>query len=50
MKRVPDTRYVFNNTCLDILAVAAEMLKGELEYRKGHVDEAFAHLRKIGRA
>ncbi|MEM8947722.1 MAG: hypothetical protein AAGA21_07485 [Pseudomonadota bacterium] len=46
VKRVPDTRYVFNNTCLDILAVAAEMLKGELEYRRGNVDQAFAHLRK----
>ncbi len=44
--RVPDTRYVFNNTCLDILAVAAEMLAGEVEYRKGNVDAAFAHLRK----
>jgi tetratricopeptide (TPR) repeat protein len=44
--RVPDTRYVFNNTCLDILAVAAEMLNGELEYRKGNFDQAFAHLRQ----
>ncbi|MGI9501014.1 MAG: hypothetical protein ACR2P3_13330, partial [Geminicoccaceae bacterium] len=24
-RRVPDTRYVFNNTCIDILGVAAEM-------------------------
>ncbi len=46
VQRVPDTRYVFNNTCLDILAVAAEMMSGELEYRKGNFDEAFAHLRK----
>ncbi len=45
VKRVPETRYVFNNTCLDILAVASEMLKGELEYRKGNIDQAFAHLR-----
>jgi tetratricopeptide (TPR) repeat protein len=44
--RVPDSRYVFNNTCLDILAVAGEMLKGELEYRKGNHDVAFAHLRQ----
>jgi tetratricopeptide (TPR) repeat protein len=44
--RVPDTRYVFNNTCIDILGVAAEMLRGELEYRKGNVDKAFEHLRK----
>jgi tetratricopeptide (TPR) repeat protein len=45
VQHVPGTRYVFNNTCLDILAVAAEMMKGELEYRKGNFDEAFAHLR-----
>ena len=44
--RVPDTRYLFNNTCLDILAIAAEMLNGELEYRKGNYDVAYAHLRK----
>jgi tetratricopeptide (TPR) repeat protein len=44
--RVPDTRYLFNNTALDILAIAAEMLAGELEYRKGNFDAAFDHLRK----
>ena len=44
--RVPDTRYLFNNTCLDILAVAAEMLDGEIAYRSGDFDEAFAHLRR----
>ena len=44
--RVPDTRYLFNNTCLDALAVAAEMLEGEIEYRHGRYDAAFAHLRR----
>jgi tetratricopeptide (TPR) repeat protein len=44
--RVPDTRYVFNNACIDILGIAAEMLAGELEYRKGNYDAAFAHLRQ----
>ena len=44
--RVPTTRYLFNNTCQDILAIAAEMLNGEVEYRKGNYDEAFAHLRR----
>jgi tetratricopeptide (TPR) repeat protein len=44
--RVPPSRYLFNNTCLDILAVAAEMLKGEIAYRKGRFDVAFAHLRR----
>jgi hypothetical protein len=43
--RVPPTRYLFNNTCLDILAVASAMMKGEIEYRKGNAPAAFAHLR-----
>ena len=46
LARVPDTRYTFNNKCLDILAVAAEMLAGEIEYRKGRHAEAFGHLRQ----
>jgi len=46
LARVPETRYIFNNKCTDILAVAAEMLSGELEYRKGNVEQAFAHLRR----
>jgi tetratricopeptide (TPR) repeat protein len=45
-ERVPPSRYVFNNTCLDILAVAAEMMRGEIAYRKGNFDAAFAHLRR----
>ncbi len=44
--RVPESRTVFNNTCRDILQVASAMLDGELEYRKGNHDEAFAHLRR----
>ena len=44
--RVPDTRYLFNNTCLDALAVAGAMLDGEIEYRRGRFDAAFAHLRR----
>jgi tetratricopeptide (TPR) repeat protein len=44
--RVPDSRYVFNNSCLDILAVAREMMIGEIDYRKGEFDSAFAHLRR----
>ena len=46
VRQVPDTRYVFNNTCLDILAVASEMVSGEIEYRKGNYETAFAHLRQ----
>ena len=43
---VPDTRYLFNNTVQDILAIAAEMLDGEIAYREGQFDDAFAHLRR----
>jgi tetratricopeptide (TPR) repeat protein len=43
---VPGTRTLFNNTCADILAVAAAMLDGEIEYRRGNVEAAFAHLRE----
>jgi tetratricopeptide (TPR) repeat protein len=44
--RVPDTRYLFNNTARDILAIAGEMLDGEIDYREGRFDDAFAHLRR----
>lgn len=43
---VPETRMIFNNTCRDILSVAEQMMLGELEYRKGNHDRAFAHLRR----
>jgi tetratricopeptide (TPR) repeat protein len=46
LARVPESRCLFNNTSLDILAVAAEMMKGEIEYRKFNFERAFAHLRK----
>ncbi|HEX2212911.1 MAG TPA: hypothetical protein VHH12_05560, partial [Mycobacterium sp.] len=44
--RIPDTRYLFNNTVADILAIAAEMLDGEIAYRESEFEEAFAHLRR----
>ncbi|MER5436016.1 hypothetical protein [Streptomyces sp. NPDC002588] len=44
--RVQSTRMLFNNTCEDILAIASAMLDGELEYRKGHYDLAFAALER----
>ena len=31
---------------VDLLEIAAEMLNGELEYRRGNRDAAFAHLRR----
>ncbi len=45
-KRVPETRRVHNNRVIDLLAIADEMLTGELEYRRGNFDLAFAHLRR----
>eukprot|EP01134_Creolimax_fragrantissima_P003587 CFRG3587T1 len=46
LKNVSKTRSIFNNTCVDILAVAVEMLKGEIEYRKGNYSVAFTSLQK----
>ncbi|NNH70131.1 hypothetical protein HLB23_09710 [Nocardia uniformis] len=45
LERVPESRMLFNNTCRDILAIAAAMLEGELRYRKGDYDKAFRALR-----
>jgi len=39
-------RYIFNNTCADILLVAEAMLNGEIEYHKGNYAVAFDHLRQ----
>lgn len=44
--RVPSSRMIFNNKCVDILAIAAKMLEGELEYRRANYDEAFQRLRE----
>ena len=44
--RVPESRYLFNNSCRDILAVAREMLLGELDYRRGDIESGFVHLRQ----
>ena len=43
---VPETRYLFNNTAVDILAIAAEMMWGEIEYRKLNFATAFKRLRR----
>jgi tetratricopeptide (TPR) repeat protein len=44
--RIPESRYLFNNTARDILAIGAEMLDGEIAYREDRFEEAFAHLRR----
>ena len=46
LERVPETRMLFNNTCRDILAVAEQMMLGEIAYFRGDHEEAFAHLRR----
>jgi tetratricopeptide (TPR) repeat protein len=45
-RRVPESRLVHNNTVQDLLGVAEAMLDGEIEYRRGNYDVAFAHLRR----
>ncbi|WP_171124816.1 MULTISPECIES: hypothetical protein [unclassified Ruegeria] len=44
--RVPDTRLMHNNRVTDLLEIAQEMLRGEIEYRKRNYDVAYAHLRR----
>lgn len=44
--RIPESRTLFNNTCLDILAIAGAMLEGELRYRSGDIEAGFAALRR----
>ena len=44
--QIPDSRYLFNNTSRDILAIAAALLDGEIDYRAERFDDAFAHLRR----
>ena len=45
-ERVPETRHVFNNTCIDVLKIAEKMMLGEIEYRKKNYDVAYDHLRQ----
>jgi tetratricopeptide (TPR) repeat protein len=45
-ERVPESRYLFNNTARDILAVAAAMLDGEIDYRRGAYESAWTNLRR----
>jgi tetratricopeptide (TPR) repeat protein len=45
LARIPAEHRFFNNFAHDILAVGEKMLDGELEYRKGSYEAAYAHLR-----
>jgi hypothetical protein len=44
--RVPESRYLFNNTALDILEVAGAMLDGEIAYRRSDHTDAWRNLRR----
>jgi tetratricopeptide (TPR) repeat protein len=45
--RVPESRMAtLTSTSREVLEIGHEMLVGELEYRKGNIDEGFAHLRR----
>jgi len=44
-----DHRILHNNTVGSLFAVDAAMARGEIAYREGHHDDAFAHLRKAVR-
>jgi tetratricopeptide (TPR) repeat protein len=46
LQQVPESRYLFNNTARDILAVAAAMLDGEIAYRRGEYERAWSELRR----
>lgn len=46
VSRVPESRYIFNNSCLDVLKIAEQMMLGEIEYRKQNYDVAYDHLRQ----
>jgi tetratricopeptide (TPR) repeat protein len=45
-ERIPESRYLFNNTSRDILAVGGAMLEGEIAYREERFEQAFAALRR----
>ena len=44
--RVPDSRLMHNNRVVDLLEIAREMLRGEIEYRKENYTQAYNHLRR----
>lgn len=44
--QVPDTRMLFNNKARDVLAIAEEMMKGEIAFKAGRQAKGLDHLRK----
>jgi tetratricopeptide (TPR) repeat protein len=43
--QIPDTRYLFQNKAVDVLAVAGEMMRGEVAFKSGDRAAGLAHLR-----
>lgn len=43
---IPETRMLFQNKARDVLAVAAEMMRGEVAYKAGDIETGLAHLRR----
>ncbi|MBM1220939.1 tetratricopeptide repeat protein [Ponticoccus sp. SC2-23] len=43
---VPEERMLFNNSALDLLAVARQMMLGEVAFKSGKRDEGLDHLRR----
>ena len=43
---VPDSRMLFNNKSRDVLAIAQEMMIGEIEFKAGNLKIGLSHLRK----
>lgn len=46
VEQVPEEWYVFNNRVHDVLPIARAMIRGELLFREGKLDEAYAVLRE----
>jgi len=46
VEQVPEEWYVFNNRVHDVLPIARAMIQGELLFREGKLDEAYAILRE----
>ena len=46
---VPDSRMLFNNKARDVLAIAEEMMKGEIAFKAGRREEGLDHLRRAVR-
>jgi tetratricopeptide (TPR) repeat protein len=44
--RVPEDWWIFNNRVHQVLPIARAMMKGELAYREGRLEEAFSALRE----